>query len=83
MVRLFRNRQVVGIMGSNPSDFLNERCETYRGGMSSPLTGELVCSRLSAHFSVGTVSLREAWQQTLERRDELKEETGRSRGHGA
>lgn len=58
--------------------FLNERCETYRGGMSSPLTGELVCSRLSAHFSVGTVSLREAWQQTLERRDELKEETGRS-----
>ena len=38
----------------------------------SPLTGELVCSRLSAHFSVGTVSLREAWQQTLERRDELK-----------
>ena len=59
--------------------FLNERCETYRGGMSSPLTGETVCSRLSAHLSLGTLSLREVWQQTLERRTLLKEEAGRSR----
>ena len=52
-----------GYWDRTPEEFLNERCETYRGGMSSPLTGELVCSRLSAHFSVGTVSLREAWQR--------------------
>ena len=47
------------------------------------LTGELVCSRLSAHFSVGTVSLREAWQQTLERRDELKRKPGEAALCGA
>ena len=59
--------------------FLDDRCETYRGGMSSPLTGETVCSRLSTHLSLGTISLREVWQQTLNRRAELKEATGRSR----
>ncbi len=58
--------------------FLKARCETYRGGMSSPLTGESVCSRLSTHLSLGTLSLREIWQQTLQRRDELKEEKNRS-----
>jgi len=59
--------------------FLDRRCETYRSGMSSPLTGEMACSRLSAHLSLGTISLREVWQQTLNRRAELKEATGRSR----
>ena len=61
------------------SSFLGDRCETYRGGMSSPLTGEVVCSRLSAHLSLGTVSLREVWQRTTDRRTELKGEQGRGR----
>ncbi|MDC0883027.1 FAD-binding domain-containing protein [Litorivicinus sp.] len=58
--------------------FLDRRCETYRGGMSSPLTGEQVCSRISTHLSVGTLGVREVWQRVCERRDELKHDGGRS-----
>ena len=58
--------------------FLNDRCETYRSGMSSPSTGEIACSRISTHLSVGALSVREVWQRTLDRRQDLKEETGRS-----
>ena len=58
--------------------FLDGRCETYRGGMSSPLTGEQVCSRISTHLSVGTLGVREVWQSVCDRRDELKHDGGRS-----
>lgn len=58
--------------------FLDDRCETYRSGMSSPSTGEVVCSRISTHLSVGSLSVREVWQRTLDRRQNLEEETGRS-----
>ena len=57
--------------------FLDDRCEAYRSGMSSPSTGEVVCSRISTHLSVGSLSVREVWQRTLDRRRNLKEETGR------
>jgi len=39
--------------------FLNSRGRNYRREMSSPLTAERACSRLSAHIAFGTLSLRE------------------------
>ena len=43
-----------------------------------PFDGEIACSRISTHLSVGALSVREVWQRTLDRRQVLKEETGRS-----
>ncbi|GAB4400978.1 MAG: deoxyribodipyrimidine photo-lyase [Rhodoferax sp.] len=45
-------------------DFLNQRCQRYRGGISSPLRAPTACSRLSAHLAWGTLSLREVVQAT-------------------
>jgi len=42
--------------------FLTLRGEPYRAAMSSPLTGERACSRLSAHLAVGALSSREVVQ---------------------
>lgn len=47
--------------------FLAHRGAPYRAAMSSPLTGERACSRLSAHFAFGTLSLREVVQATAAR----------------
>lgn len=47
--------------------FLNRRGEPYRSAMSSPLTGERACSRLSPHIALGTLSLREVVQATAAR----------------
>ena len=35
------------------SKFLHERGEPYQKGMSSPVTGETACSRLSQHLVAG------------------------------
>ena len=43
--------------------FLSHRGEAYRGSISSPLTAESGCSRLSAHIAYGCVSLREIAQR--------------------
>jgi deoxyribodipyrimidine photo-lyase len=50
--------------------FLTERGRTYRRDMSSPLTGERACSRLSPHLALGTLSMREAHQAALARKAE-------------
>ena len=42
--------------------FLHERGEHYTRQMSSPLTAETACSRLSAHLAYGTLSMREVTQ---------------------
>ena len=47
--------------------FLNTRGETYRFAMSSPVTAERACSRLSAHIALGSVSVREVVQTTAAR----------------
>jgi deoxyribodipyrimidine photo-lyase len=47
--------------------FLTHRGEPYRSAMSSPLTGERACSRLSLHLALGTLSLREVAQATTVR----------------
>jgi len=49
------------------SSFLAERGQTYRQGMSSPLSAAHVCSRLSAHIAYGTLSLREIVQTHRQR----------------
>lgn len=47
--------------------FLASRGLTYRRAMSSPVTGERACSRLSAHLAVGALSGREVAQATAAR----------------
>ncbi|MGQ0567177.1 MAG: FAD-binding domain-containing protein [Gemmobacter sp.] len=47
--------------------FLGQRGEPYRQAMSSPLTAERACSRLSPHLALGTLSLREVAQATAAR----------------
>ena len=44
--------------------FLTERGATYRRAMSSPLTAETQCSRLSPHLAWGSLSMKEAQQAT-------------------
>ncbi|HMO07269.1 MAG TPA: FAD-binding domain-containing protein, partial [Paracoccaceae bacterium] len=47
--------------------FLASRGQTYRPAMSSPVTGERACSRLSPHLALGTLSGREAAQAAAAR----------------
>lgn len=47
--------------------FLNLRAAPYRAAMSSPLTGERACSRLSVPLATGALSLREVVQVTAAR----------------
>jgi len=51
--------------------FLGGRGADYRRGMSSPRTAPLVCSRLSAHLAMGSVSMREAVQRVERAGQEL------------
>jgi deoxyribodipyrimidine photo-lyase len=44
--------------------FLNGRCTGYRQAMSSPLSAESACSRLSAPLAFGTISMRQVHQAT-------------------
>ncbi len=44
--------------------FLRERGANYRKALSSPLTAEGGCSRLSAHLAFGTLSMRTVHQAT-------------------
>jgi deoxyribodipyrimidine photo-lyase len=44
--------------------FLDERCVGYEKRLSSPLTAEDGCSRLSPHLTYGTISLREVIVRT-------------------
>ncbi|MFN4202089.1 MAG: FAD-binding domain-containing protein [Tabrizicola sp.] len=50
--------------------FLLRRGEPYRSAMSSPLTAERACSRLSPHLAFGTLSVREVVQATAARQAE-------------
>ena len=53
--------------------FLKIRGKNYSKEMSSPLTAFDSCSRLSAHLSFGTLSVKEVFQATEIRKSELKE----------
>ena len=54
--------------------FLMRRGRNYRTDMSSPISGATGCSRLSAHFAWGSVSIREAYQATRARRAALADD---------
>ena len=43
--------------------FLDQRCKGYRIKMSSPSQSENSCSRLSPHFTYGSISIRQVYQQ--------------------
>lgn len=62
------------------SSFLLERGATYHREMSSPLTADTACSRLSAHLAYGTLSMREVAQATWTRLAELKAMPAEVRG---
>ena len=46
------------------SSFLNNRSNNYQKEMSSPITGEKSCSRLSPYITYGNISLREIYGAT-------------------
>lgn len=50
--------------------FLDHRAAPYRAAMSSPLTGERACSRLSVPLATGALSLREVVQSTAARQEQ-------------
>ena len=52
--------------------FLTDRGALYHRQMSSPVSAYDACSRLSAHFAWGTVSIRQAAQATRARLDHLR-----------
>jgi len=52
--------------------FLAARGHNYRREMSSPLTAQTSCSRLSPHLAWGTLSIRETAQATYARMQDLK-----------
>ena len=49
--------------------FLTKRGQPYRAAMSSPLTAERHCTRLSPHIALGTLGLREVVQAVRARQD--------------
>lgn len=58
--------------------FLAERGQTYRRDMSSPLTGESACSRLSPYLAFGCLSGREAAQAGAARQREVSGDWAKS-----
>ena len=59
--------------------FLHDRCASYRGGISSPLSAPSACSRLSPHLAFGTLGLRETVHATRARLAELEPAATRQR----
>ncbi len=47
--------------------FLSDRSENYQKEMSSPITGENSCSRLSPHITYGNLSLKEIFKRTTDK----------------
>ena len=56
--------------------FLNKRGERYQKEMSSPVTAEHSCSRLSAHLALGCVSMREVFQAVENRQKAVRASAG-------
>ena len=52
------------------SSFLDDRSDNYQKEMSSPITGEKSCSRLSPYITYGNVSLREIYRATKQKLNE-------------
>ena len=52
--------------------FLDERGRGYRKGMSSPISGEVMCSRLSPYLSTGCISIRQIFYHTKRKQRRIK-----------
>ena len=52
------------------NSFLDNRSDNYQKEMSSPITGEKSCSRLSPYITYGNVSLREIYRATKQKLNE-------------
>jgi len=61
--------------------FLHERGMAYSREMSSPVTAESACSRLSPYLAYGALSMREVYQAAEERASQISRE--RPAGHTA
>ncbi|MEM7751107.1 MAG: FAD-binding domain-containing protein, partial [Pseudomonadota bacterium] len=59
------------------TSLLETRGEHYRSEMSSPITAENACSRLSPYLAWGAISMREVAQTTWHRQRELKQIGGK------
>ena len=57
---------------STLNSFLNERGRGYRKGMSSPITGEVMCSRISPYLSAGCLSIKQIFHHTVARQRQVK-----------
>ena len=57
---------------STLKSFLNERGRGYRKGMSSPITGEVMCSRISPYLSAGCLSIKQVFHHTVSRQRQVK-----------
>lgn len=68
---------------STLSEFLTVRGKPYRSAMSSPVTGEAACSRMSPYLAWGAVSMREITQATWARQRALKEAGDRTGWRGS
>ena len=52
------------------NSFLDDRSDNYQKEMSSPITGEKSCSRLSPYITYGNISLREIYRATKQKLNE-------------
>ncbi len=52
------------------NSFLDDRSDNYQKEMSSPITGEKSCSRLSPYITYGNISLREIYRATKQKMNE-------------
>ena len=53
-------------------DFLARRGRHYSGGISSPLSAPMSCSRLSPYLAFGAISMRTVWQVSEARRRDVQ-----------
>jgi len=53
--------------------FLDQRGRTYRKHMSSPITGQDACSRLSPYLSSGCISIRQIFYHTRRKQKRVKQ----------
>ena len=54
------------------NSFLHSRGQNYTFEMSSPITAEYSCSRISPYLAFGQISVREAYQVTVKRVRDLR-----------
>ncbi|MFM7658433.1 MAG: FAD-binding domain-containing protein [Burkholderiaceae bacterium] len=64
-------------------NFLSQRVQDYRYGMSSPLSAADLCSRLSPHIAYGCLSVKEIVQKVWRTRSELNALPAHVRPKGA